>query len=538
MGLFQSIDGGLASSDDRRSLLALHAALAARGAFSYLEVGSYRGGSLQPFVADPRCRAIVAIDRRESVSQDERSQQPEYPDNSTAHMLGRLARVPGADLRKLTAIEASTDDVDPRKLSADLCLIDAEHTNDAALRDARFCRRVIGERGVIVFHDRILVDRGIQRFLSELSAHRAYPLRHDLFVVEIGVPSLLDDPRVKAQVPRVTWLVADQLGVMRVMLALAPAARSLKRVFAPCALALGAPRRSRRRARLSAAPRGTPFKIHTFVTDEVLYERMRQSFIDAGFSPDAFVHLSDAHDEPYAAITRIGQRPSARYPILCHQDVLPDRGSGAEELVAALHQLDTVDPHWVVAGNAGVTRSGQVLRRLVDRAGGSTGETPPLPVVTLDENFLVFNGRNSPRCSAGVSGFHLYGSDVCLHALSTGGSAYVIDFPVTHMGRGTLDRGYQSTKERFTATWNQQCLFRYVVTQSDAMFLSRSKILRRLFGSSRATASVAQYRVLPPLLARAVRSKALEPAVQANSSAGVSVPSSRTGHKAHVDRAP
>ena len=53
--------------------------------------------------------------------------------------------------------------------------------------------RPIRDRGVIVFHDRLIVDHGIRRFLAELSRYRAYPLAHDLFVVEIGVPSLLDD---------------------------------------------------------------------------------------------------------------------------------------------------------------------------------------------------------------------------------------------------------------------------------------------------------------------------------------------------------
>ena len=52
---------------------------------------------------------------------------------------------------------------------------------------------------MIVFHDRLIVDHGIRRFLAELSRYRAYPLAHELFVVELGVPSLLDDARVRAR---------------------------------------------------------------------------------------------------------------------------------------------------------------------------------------------------------------------------------------------------------------------------------------------------------------------------------------------------
>ncbi len=439
MSLFDAIPGGCASSSDRRSLLALHAALAARGEFSYLEVGSYQGASLQTFITDPRCRRIISIDRRDSESPDARAEDARYPDNSTARMLERLASVPGADLEKLTTIEAGTEDVDPEGLTADLCLIDAEHTNAAALQDARFCRRAIRDRGVIVFHDRILVDGGIQQFLSELPRCHAYPLAHDLLVVELGVPSLLGDPRVKAQLPGPAWAVVDRLRAVRPVLRLAPSARRLRREASRSALALGAPRRRGRRpsvasAGLRTAQPSAPFEIYTFVTDEALYERMRRSFVEAGFSADAFVRLTDADDDPYAAIPRIGRSSPARYPILCHQDVLADQGVGAAELAARLEHLDLTHPNWVVAGNAGVMRSGRLIRRLVDEHGGSTVERLPLPVTTLDEDLLVLNPRTGPRCSPGVSGFHLYGADVCLHAIASGGSAYVIDFPVTHLG--------------------------------------------------------------------------------------------------------
>ncbi len=507
MSLFDPIQGGCASDSDRRSLLALHAAVAARGDFNYLEVGSYHGASLQTFVADPRCRRIVSIDRRDDASPDERPEEAKYPDNTTARMLERLAGVPEADLSKLTTIDSSTESLDPTELSADLCLIDAEHTNVAALRDARFCRRAISDRGVIVFHDRTLVDQGIQQFLGQLPRYRAYPLAHDLFVVELNVPSLLADARVRTQVPGGVWLLLDRLRAVRPALRLAPLVRGLRHGAAQIGLALGAPRR-RGRGRLvprgghGAGSSGGLFEIHTFVTDDALYERMCGSFVDAGFSPDAFVRLTDANDDPYAAITRIAQGSTARYPILCHQDVFADQGAGAADLLGRLEQLDAEQPDWVVAGNAGVMASGRLLRRLVDGHGGSTGEPLPLPVVTLDEDFLVLNPVNRPHCSAGVSGFHLYGADICLHALATGGTAHVIDFPVTHVGQLDLTGErrrqywdvYDHARDNFTAAWNDRCLFRYVLTPSDGLFLSRSKLLRRVFGSSAAVASVTQCR--------------------------------------------
>jgi hypothetical protein len=503
MSLFDSIPGACASSADRRSLLAVHAGMAARGEFTYLEVGSYYGASLQSFIVDSRCSSIVSIDRRDVVSPDERPEGAAlYPDNTTARMVHLLSRLPGADLSKLTTLDGTTGDLDAAGMRVDLCLIDGEHTNAAALQDARFCRRAVRDRGVIVFHDRLIVDHGIQRFLAELSRYRAYPLAHDLFVVEIGVPSLLDDPRVRAQVPRGLWLTIDRLRAVRPVLRLAPIARTARRGSATVALAVGAPRQSGRRAPKASVTHQTSFEVHTFVTDDDLYARMRESFIDAGFAPDAFVRLTDRDDDPYTTITRIGRASTARYPILCHQDVFTDQGAGAAELLARLRELDVRDPRWVVAGNAGIMRSGRLIRRLVDGHGGPTGETLPLPVVTLDEDFLVFNPRNVPRCSAELKEFHLYGADVCLHALAAGGSAYVIDFSVTHLGQtragsdsqSTYWRVYERSRQRFTAVWNERCLFRYVVTPSDALFLSRSGFLRRLFGSAGAVASVTQCR--------------------------------------------
>jgi hypothetical protein len=512
LSLFDEIPSGGTSSADRRSLLALQAALATRGDFTYLEVGSYLGASMQSFIVDSRCQRIVSIDRRDAVAQDERSELPGYPDNSTAHMLEHLAHVPGADLHKLRTIEAGTDEVDPTELRADLCFIDGEHTDQAALRDARFCRRVVRDRGVIVFHDRTIVDRGIRAFLSELPHFRAYPLSHELLVVELGVPSLLSDPRVREQVPRAFWSVVARLRAVRAALSIAAMVRQLEALCGRILLMLGAPRRSRRAPHRSHRPCAEPlFLIYTFVNDDELYRGMVATFTDAGFNPAGLVRLTDQDDNPYAAITRIGRVSAARYPILCHQDVRPDRGAGAVELAAGLTQLDTVDPDWVVAGIAGVMRNGRGLRRVVDLSGGSTARTRellPLPVVSLDECFLVFNGRNAPRCSAGISGFHLYASDVCLQALSSAGAAYVIDFPITHLGRGTVDGGYEAVKNRFVEIWNEHFLFCYLPTQIRGIFLSRSRILRRVFGSGLAMTCVgraarsremrSQHRRVPP----------------------------------------
>jgi hypothetical protein len=222
------------SQDDRRSLLALHNGVAAGGSFSYLEIGSHRGGSLQPVLLDPRCHHVISIDPRPPSQPDDRPEFGEfsYSDNTTEGMLANLRAVPGIDLSKLETVERSTeelrlDDYQP----PDLCFIDGEHTNVAALRDARFCREVMRGSGVIAFHDSYAVETAILTFLRETPRpHRAYSLRSSVFVVELGTTHrLLSDARIRGQLYRERRSVlANQLGADTALLALSAKRRALR----------------------------------------------------------------------------------------------------------------------------------------------------------------------------------------------------------------------------------------------------------------------------------------------------------------------
>jgi hypothetical protein len=131
-------------------------------------------------------------------------------------MLADPERVPGADLSKLQTVEKSTEELDPREFDPpDLCFIDGEHTDAAALRDARFCRSAMRGSGVIAFQDSYAVERAILIFLREIPRpHRAYSLRSRVFVVELGSePRCLASARVRGQL---LWerrsVIANRLG--------------------------------------------------------------------------------------------------------------------------------------------------------------------------------------------------------------------------------------------------------------------------------------------------------------------------------------
>ncbi len=219
LGLF-AVVGKPGWRRDPVSLLAVHAGCReVYGDFAYLEIGSYLGASLQSFIADPHCTAAVSIDPRPSAVADDRGLTAYYEENSTENMIANLSRVLGGDLGKLQTIEADAADVDPGTLPARprLCFIDGEHTYDAALRDAHFCREALQGDGAILFHDRAVVAPAITAFVADLERRGhpffAYALPSALFVVELGPTRLLSSRAIRRSLSRsaeILWKAANR----------------------------------------------------------------------------------------------------------------------------------------------------------------------------------------------------------------------------------------------------------------------------------------------------------------------------------------
>src|SRR5687767_10543144 len=118
--------------------------------------------------------------------------------------------------------------------------------------------------------------------------------------------------------------------------------------------------------------------IFTFVTDRDVYSQMRDSFDQAGFTPEraAFTELTGTgqpdEPEPYSTITKLVAELSEPWFILCHQDLRLDQGHGIDELLGAVRELEERDDRWAVAGNAGGLRDLRVVRSLTDPHGGAT----------------------------------------------------------------------------------------------------------------------------------------------------------------------
>ena len=157
------------TKDDRHSLLVLQNCARDAGHYAYLEIGSYVGGTLQPFYADHLCRQIYSIDKRPDVVPDERGRQWYHYDrqvNSTDTMMANLAKAfPSADAQKVVSFDSGVEEVDVTLITDQprLCFIDAEHTNRAVFDDFSFCLRVAEPDAIVAFHDAGIVFGGLQR---------------------------------------------------------------------------------------------------------------------------------------------------------------------------------------------------------------------------------------------------------------------------------------------------------------------------------------------------------------------------------------
>ena len=192
------------------------------------------------------------------------------------------------------------------------------------------------------------------------------------------------------------------------------------------------------------------FTIATIVNDLAQYEEMLASFAEGGFIDNCeFIGVDNRNGnqfDGYSGIRLLLAQARGRYVIVCHQDVRLINDNRAT-LEARLHDLEKVDPFWALAGNAGGTEDDLAIR-ISDPHGEDQrrGELPSR-VSSLDENFILVKAEAMIAPSADLRGFHLYGTDLCLQASMRGHTAYVIDFHLRHLGRGTVGRDYYACLE-------------------------------------------------------------------------------------------
>lgn len=191
---------------DRRNLLAVQSIIAEKsGTYRYLEIGSHRGGSLQPHVLDSRCAAIYSVDPRPSAQSDERGGTYYYHENSTQTMMDNLRTLCPEQSAKVQTFEMSMPDLTKSKSEippVDLIFIDGEHTDSAAQADFEAALHFAAPDAIIIFHDAPIVYAGISKAVTDYNRKTpsfiAMPLPDSLFIVALDREAWLTRQRFTA----------------------------------------------------------------------------------------------------------------------------------------------------------------------------------------------------------------------------------------------------------------------------------------------------------------------------------------------------
>lgn len=237
---------------------------------------------------------------------------------------------------------------------------------------------------------------------------------------------------------------------------------------------------------------GPKCEIVTVANDLAQYAEMRRSFEDAGFTTErarftVYDNSQGNRHDPYEVLRSLPANGPEPCVIFCHQDVRLDLGHGYDQFTAQVALLDARHPSWVAAGNSGGGEDGRLRLHLDDPAGRWREDLLPASVRSLDENFLLLRRAHAPFCSPGLSGFHLYGTDVCLHAIVRGGSAHVIDFLLSHGSKGNAySPAFAEARDRLVQHWEKRFLAGIVRTTCTEFLLSCSRSFHALMSKRRA----------------------------------------------------
>jgi hypothetical protein len=160
--------GSQTSPNDKLCLLGALRLIRQRGSYGYVEIGSFRGGSLTPFLMDPVCERILSVDDRGRIQPDERGVSYDYTAITTQTMLDELHRA-GLPTDKLMTFDGSIHELENREgASFDLAFIDGEHTDEACFRDFIWTLPLMKADSIIMFHDSSLVYKSLKLIMLYL----------------------------------------------------------------------------------------------------------------------------------------------------------------------------------------------------------------------------------------------------------------------------------------------------------------------------------------------------------------------------------
>ena len=146
---------------DKLVLLKVRKLLQVLPSYSYLEIGSYLGGSLTPFLKDPQCASILSIDQRGSQPADERGLKYNYTGVTHQTMIDNLNKH-NFNASKLETFDGSVSEYNDKDNKFNLMFVDGEHTDWACFRDFIHGMKLLADDSIVVFHDSSLIYKSLK----------------------------------------------------------------------------------------------------------------------------------------------------------------------------------------------------------------------------------------------------------------------------------------------------------------------------------------------------------------------------------------
>jgi hypothetical protein len=224
------------------------------------------------------------------------------------------------------------------------------------------------------------------------------------------------------------------------------------------------------------------FSICSIVTNMREYGEMKESFEKCDFTEKCEYLVANNTNgnkfSAYEAIATFIKQSSGKYLIVVHQDVRCI--DSKVHLIECLEKLTRLDNKWAICGNAGSMGYHEERFYLDDVGKEIITQGLPAQVTSLDENLLIINRDTNLTLSADLTGFHLYGTDLCLVADFLGYSSYVIPFMVKHLSPGNK-KELMAYKNTFIRQYGKKLRGRFVETTCTKFYLSNSEKKNILF---------------------------------------------------------
>lgn len=227
------------------------------------------------------------------------------------------------------------------------------------------------------------------------------------------------------------------------------------------------------------------FSICTIVNNREEYHEMKQSFEQCGFSEGCEYLMVDNTNgntlDAYQGIAAFMKQAQGQYLVIVHQDVRCIDTKA--RLVQCLQELTAKDNKWAVCGNAGIYGYHGRAMHLQNDDEVIVYDNLPARVYSLDENLLIVNRATNLTVSGDLSGYHLYGTDLCLLADILGYTCYVIPFMVNHLSKGNL-QALEEHIPNFWSAYGRKLRSRYVETTCTKFYLSNGVAQTKVYNAA------------------------------------------------------